>query len=738
MLWQYTVDAGGRAPEVVGGLDPKPESGPAPGEYELPTAWRTGPAMTFAGGRPPPRPEPDPAPGPGHYHVPPRPGEGLPAYTFGARALEALPEEVPGPGAYHMSPPAAAGPAFSMPGRPASPGPEPLPGPGAYDPPGAGAGPAPPTGPAYTFGGRPPQRPSPGPGPGAYLDRDGEAEGLAGPAYSMGTRPAEREAPDSPGPGAYRPADPALPNVSGAGRSVATAGGAAGVTCSISSRQPHPTASSSAHSSREEAGSGAGKGAEEECCGPAAVLPDPRGLRKGVPLQGGRRLEAGVRGAAAAGVHACTRQAGTRRSRRSQLPPEPGQYWSPPPPAGPAYSMGAKGAGPTPYKPEVGPGDYDDPRDLHTGPAWTLRPRPTPPPPDPIPGPGEYDDAKPFPNPLGTVISRPRASAERDPATATDFGDPYGPTMDARTFGRTGRKVSFTTDTRFRALLRGWGAGDRRGRGRRGQLRPFSHGVRSLGRQHGDPRQLARRKTRQKTRAVFLRQRAQRRRRGPDRGRSPAAGPLRRGGGPRRRRVVAGPDAAAAAAARAGVIDGATVAAAIVAGPSRFNPAGGRPAAVAAAAVPSGAHGCALRQQRSAPAGSKPPAGPAAPPPGAAAAAAAVASSSAQQAQQQLLAAALLQRGLGGAAAPRAEHLEACRLPQGYALAVQGGPLSFYMLPAAPHAQTRDRNVPSELGSEWPAYQAAQPRHEPDFRFFFNKNSGRDQETQSFQEQTLT
>lgn len=46
-------------------------------------------------------------------------------------------------------------------------------------------------------------------------------------------------------------------------------------------------------------------------------------------------------------------------------------------------------------------GDYDDNRDMHTGPAWTLRPKPLPPPPDGNPGPGHYDDAKPFPRPLG-------------------------------------------------------------------------------------------------------------------------------------------------------------------------------------------------------------------------------------------------------------------------------------------------------------------------------------------------
>jgi hypothetical protein len=48
-------------------------------------------------------------------------------------------------------------------------------------------------------------------------------------------------------------------------------------------------------------------------------------------------------------------------------------------------------------------GDYDDSRDMHSGPAWTLRPKPPPAEPPLSPGPGHYDDAKPFPRPLGKV-----------------------------------------------------------------------------------------------------------------------------------------------------------------------------------------------------------------------------------------------------------------------------------------------------------------------------------------------
>ncbi|GIL56408.1 hypothetical protein Vafri_11773, partial [Volvox africanus] len=140
-----------------------------------------------------------------------------------------------------------------------------------------------------------------------------------------------------------------------------------------------------------------------------------------------------------------------RRRKRSQAPPEPGQYWSPPPPSGPAWTIGARSPGPTPYQPEAGPGDYDDRLDMHTGPAFTLRPRTSSPPPDPVPGPGTYNDAKPFPNPLGTVISRPRAHTERDPVYITDMGGPYDDTMKPRRSpGRPSRKVTFHQDTLFR------------------------------------------------------------------------------------------------------------------------------------------------------------------------------------------------------------------------------------------------------------------------------------------------
>lgn len=38
----------------------------------------------------------------------------------------------------------------------------------------------------------------------------------------------------------------------------------------------------------------------------------------------------------------------------------------------------------------IAPGDYDDPRDLHTGPAWTLRVRAADPKPQMAPGPGMW------------------------------------------------------------------------------------------------------------------------------------------------------------------------------------------------------------------------------------------------------------------------------------------------------------------------------------------------------------
>ncbi|GIM06654.1 hypothetical protein Vretimale_10916 [Volvox reticuliferus] len=813
--------------------DPKPDTDvPAPGEYDLPTAWRTGPAVSFAG-KPVPKPDPEPSPGPGQYHMPPRPGTGLPAFTFGARPQEPGPgDDLPGPGTYYR-PIGTDGPAFTIASRPASPGPgqrddEPLPGPGAYDPqPGGGAGPSSPSGPAYTFGARPPERsPPPSPGPGTYRPEEtlaGVLPGGNGPAYTLGTRPLSKDQPDSPGPGDYHPSDPALstgPAFTMAGRPVErdpradlpapgeyeigirpsdgpaftirgrpveekqpvspgpgeynSPAPCAGPAYTIAGRPSSPGAispdpneefpgpgaydilqqlptgpaytlrgrpeerspppspgpgdytkhvgprgpafsirgkpvepepplpfvgpgaydpektlssapaftlqgrpreqerppspgpgeydayGSDAHRgpawtmvgrsgdqggadgpapgsydlpatprgpaytmrsrapepSQERSGPGPGEySAPSSPTGPAYSFqsrptpqeapespgpgdyqqlnagrsgpaftikgrhdngppadpdipgpgmygnPDPEALGHSGPAYtlrsrlasrteegpgpgeydspgspagpaytiAGRPASPGAPASPGPGAYSPTRRPdgpafsiapkvnaaetdptpapgdyGTadraplgpawslsqrlpteppndgpgpgeyycppsaggpaftmgsklenrRRKKRSQLAPEPGQYWSPPPPSGPAWTIGARSPRPTIYKPEAGPGDYDDRLDMHTGSAFTLRPRTSSSPPDPVPGPGTYNDAKPFPNPLGTVISRPRAHTERDPVYITDMGGPYDDTMTPRRSpARPSRKVTFHQDTLFRDSL---------------------------------------------------------------------------------------------------------------------------------------------------------------------------------------------------------------------------------------------------------------------------------------------
>lgn len=84
-------------------IEPKQSAGadgPAPGDYDLPVAWRTGPAVTL-GSRPQAKPDLEPSPGPGQYY---RPADGAlrggaPAFSFGGRPVDAV-EELPGPGEY--------------------------------------------------------------------------------------------------------------------------------------------------------------------------------------------------------------------------------------------------------------------------------------------------------------------------------------------------------------------------------------------------------------------------------------------------------------------------------------------------------------------------------------------------------------------------------------------------------------------------------------------------------------
>lgn len=75
-------EATGPAFTMKGRIEPRINDVPAPGEYEVPEAWRTGAAYTFSGRAP--QSSPPDSPGPGHYHTAagPRVGADGPAFTL--------------------------------------------------------------------------------------------------------------------------------------------------------------------------------------------------------------------------------------------------------------------------------------------------------------------------------------------------------------------------------------------------------------------------------------------------------------------------------------------------------------------------------------------------------------------------------------------------------------------------------------------------------------------------------
>ncbi|GFH06648.1 uncharacterized protein HaLaN_01314, partial [Haematococcus lacustris] len=195
---------------------------PAPGEYDVPPAWPTGPAVSMAA-RPANKVLRDIGPGPGEYDPPRSCGMPLdgPAFSLATRpVVKPLPDS-PGPGEYHTSPEKATGPAYTMVPRPltmfatVAANAALLPGPGQYD---MLAAPRPgsPSAPAYTMQGRT-HAPEAAqvPGPGQY-DVPGDPQG-SGPAFTMACKAPDVAAPSSPGPAAYtvedsvlRPAAPAF------------------------------------------------------------------------------------------------------------------------------------------------------------------------------------------------------------------------------------------------------------------------------------------------------------------------------------------------------------------------------------------------------------------------------------------------------------------------------------------------------------------------------------------------
>eukprot|EP00198_Chlamydomonas_reinhardtii_P010053 XP_001699390.1 predicted protein [Chlamydomonas reinhardtii] len=400
-------------------LDREAPDSPGPGAYEPqdPTL-APGPAFTM-GTRPVERDPRQDLPAPGDYQPEGAPGSPSgPAYTMRGRPLEERAPDSPGE---YSRPASPSGPAYSMRGKPVEPAPDlPFVGPGAYDP----ERPLP-DAPAYTLRGRPrdPERPpSPGPGeheeckvydivddpdipgPGFYGNPDPDPMGRSGPAYTMRPRyqqrpPADLPGPgdyeDKPGPGAYAP--PVRPD-----------GPAYTIAPRVADPAPDPTPAPGEYGSP-----GGGPSGPAWSLGQRLTDPDPdtAGLGPG---------EYYSPGSPSGPAYTMGAKFKSRR-RKKRTGPDPGQYFKMPPPSGPAWTLGPRSAGPSPDRPDVGPGDYDDNRDLHSGPAWTLRPRHASPTPDPVPGPGNYNDNKPFPNPLGTVISRPRAVGERDGVDSMDM-----------------------------------------------------------------------------------------------------------------------------------------------------------------------------------------------------------------------------------------------------------------------------------------------------------------------------
>lgn len=295
-------------------------------------------------------------------------------------------EEVPGPGAYGAAAAVGAGgPAFTIASRvkdvlsqPAD-----TPGPGAYVNAPSTLG-----GPAFTIASKTPAVPGGAADvtPGPYLGHDST---LGGAAFTIGTRIAVPEkAADLPAPGDYH-------------QEAAAAGGPA---FTIAGRHAPPAAA--------EALPGPG-----EYYNPVAAA---------AALQGGPAFTMGVK---------------PKRKKKSKeqaaATPAPGDYHAPLPVAGAAFTMGARPGGLVSvpqHGPAVmkaladaglvgppGPGEYDTELPFSGGPAFTIASRPAAPAArDLSPGPGQYADMKPFPRPLGDVVSS-ILKAPRDTGRVTKF-----------------------------------------------------------------------------------------------------------------------------------------------------------------------------------------------------------------------------------------------------------------------------------------------------------------------------
>mmetsp|Transcript_9573 Transcript_9573/g.27394 ORF Transcript_9573/g.27394 Transcript_9573/m.27394 type:complete len:1236 (-) Transcript_9573:119-3826(-) len=402
---------GGPAFSIRGRIpEPQGASELGPGEYLGHESTTSGPKITF--GVRPLDPEAEPGIGPGQYELPGGPSG--PAITIGT-SLRQDPADVckldlPGPGAYspegRMEP---GGPAFSLASKLWRGDDNNVPGPGAYTlEPNA-------TGPKYSILGKAPvaaedRDASEKPGPGAY---NVDSRLPYGPAFSLAQRLAavHEDAWDMPGPGQYR--DPMHER---------------GTAYTIAPKTKDPQR---AHAIREAAHSpGPGDygalGRDAPSGAVFTMAPRVQGLAdKGRPgpgdYHGLHSTPEPPKGPAYTFGEKLARVKGARRNRRghrtaptdTETPtPGPQDYAPQPRYDGPSTSIGRRAEDLKPRKAPA-PGDYKLGSTLegskHSlgaslvhGSPWAEALRRAR---ENAPGPGSYNDAKPFPRPLGSVVS---------------------------------------------------------------------------------------------------------------------------------------------------------------------------------------------------------------------------------------------------------------------------------------------------------------------------------------------
>ncbi|GAX72683.1 hypothetical protein CEUSTIGMA_g139.t1 [Chlamydomonas eustigma] len=458
-----------------------PES-PGPGTYtEVHLAQ--GPAWTMKGPHRPPADAHEPgqdSPGPTHYNAPQSTLDG-PAFTMRGRVKDAEEEGHPGPGEYVGAGQARGGPAYTIRSRPTEASPPPSPGPGDYNDSRVLRGPA------FTMKGRHQELDVVGedvfidpdiPGPGIYGNPNVPGKdqiGLSGPAYTMRPKLEIKESPRAPGPGEYssiatspegpsytmgsrqpvkrqsalQQDSPAPGHYGSPGPSIGTEGPAFSLLGKISLPA----------NANAEAGPAPGDYGAPQKVGPDGPAFSLGGKRKDKG-PGHKALEPGP------GQHqtlaseqngpAFTMGRKLKKGRRNVKAPDPGQYHQSLGPSGPAHSFPASSRG-------SGPGARADARDTpgpadHAelagppggGAAWTLGARPQPPSPNGNPGPGQYNDARSFSRPLGTVVSS-FMGGPRVEYIATSFGyaDLYGQHGPSNSPRRM-RRVTFESSTMFR------------------------------------------------------------------------------------------------------------------------------------------------------------------------------------------------------------------------------------------------------------------------------------------------